>query len=105
MSATIPTRLLPQTVTIQPYLGTGAYGDTFGPAVTVPARVDRTRKLIESAAGQQVVSEATVIVQPGTVEYPIKSKITLPGESAARSVVSSPPKIGARGVHHLELNT
>lgn len=99
---TIPHRLLPQSVAIAPVVGAGAYGDVFGPAVPVRARVDMTRRMVRNAIGTEVVAEATVYLPAGTV-CPPRSLVTLPGETVGRRVITFSPVVGARTEHHVEV--
>lgn len=74
----VPTSLLRQRVTIEPYQGDGAYGPVYGPAQTnVPARVEGKRRAIRRPDGTDVISTASVTVRP-IVDVPIKSQITAP---------------------------
>lgn len=99
---TIPNRLLPQSVAVAPLVGSGAYGDVFGPAVPVRARVDMTRKMVRNSKGVEVVAEATVFLPARTV-CPPRSLVTLPGETTGRRVITFSPVIGARTEHHVEV--
>jgi len=55
----LPGFLKRHTVSVQPYLGTGAYGPQYGPAVNVKCFRDDTRRLVRAANGDEVVSETT----------------------------------------------
>ena len=66
------------TVTVEAYLGTGAYGDRWADPVTVPCFVDETRRLVRDATGTEVVSEATVYASTGAYElFPPGSRVTV----------------------------
>jgi len=56
--------LLKDLVTVETYSGEGAYGPIFEASVTVKVNVDQTRRLVRNAAGDEVVSEATLAVPP-----------------------------------------
>lgn len=56
----IPSLLLPHRVSIQPYQGTGAYGEQHGPPVTVQAQVEDSRRLLRSTTGEELISSTTV---------------------------------------------
>ncbi|GGM65191.1 hypothetical protein GCM10012275_39670 [Longimycelium tulufanense] len=89
----IPTALLPHTITVRPYLGTGPYGDVFGDPVTIRrAYVEDRRQLVRSPTGEEVISETTVRTQPG-VHIPIGSKVTVwhgtPHERTARVITAN----------------
>ena len=72
-------------IVVEPYLGTGAYGDRFGPQFTVLAAIDdKTRQVVDSN-GVETVSQTTVVfprpvgyIQPG-------SKMTLPTTHGGRT--------------------
>lgn len=68
---------LQHTVTVEPYLGSGAFGDTYGAPVTVSCWVEASRKVVRDADGSEVVSGTTVYAQPG-VTAPARSRVTLP---------------------------
>ena len=99
----IPARVLPQTVTIRAYLGTGAYGDVFDTATDYPARVRRENRLVRDSDGAEVVSSSTVVTIPDCT-CPPGSKITLPGETGERTTITYAPHVGAREVHHVEID-
>lgn len=50
--------------TVSTYAGEGAYGPAVAAPVTVNCRVDGRRKLVRSAAGDEVVSETTLLLPP-----------------------------------------
>jgi len=56
--------LLKDTVTVRPYSGEGAYGPVYGAARTVRCDLDDTRRLVVTAAGDEVVTQATLTVHP-----------------------------------------
>ncbi|WP_439662856.1 hypothetical protein ACSHWB_16240 [Lentzea sp. HUAS TT2] len=73
----IPAVLPPHTVTVRPYLGTGAYGDVWGdPVVVREVFVEDRRRLVRNQSGEEVVSESTVRTRPG-VRIPVGSKVTV----------------------------
>lgn len=96
--------LLPQEVTIAAFEGTGAYGEVYAAPVTVPARVDGTRKLVRAKTGEEVVAETTVYLLPGTF-CPPDSKITLPGDTVARQTLTYTEHIGHHGAELVEVTT
>ncbi|MEV4320988.1 hypothetical protein AB0J37_02015 [Microbispora rosea] len=81
----IPQFLLRHTVVIRPALGEGPFGPTFGDPVTVRCFVDEKRRLVRGPTGSEVVSEATVYAQPGTV-CPVGSMVTLPSGREASAL-------------------
>lgn len=100
----ISKRLLPDTVGIRRYLGSGPMGDTYEETATqYRARVTRENTLVRDSSGAEIVSSGRVILQPGPVVLP-GSYITLPGESTERTVISFSPITGTKTVHHVEVN-
>ncbi|SDL17994.1 hypothetical protein SAMN04488074_109209 [Lentzea albidocapillata subsp. violacea] len=89
----IPAVLLPHTVTVRPYLGTGAYGDVWGdPVVVREVFVEDRRRLVRNQSGEELVSESTVRTRPG-VRIPVSSKVTVwqgtPLERTGRVITTS----------------
>ncbi|WP_052684574.1 hypothetical protein [Lentzea aerocolonigenes] len=89
----IPAVLLPHTVTVHPYLGTGAYGDVWGnPVVVREVFVEDRRRLVRNQSGEELVSESTVRTRPG-VRIPVGSKVTVwqgtPLERTGRVITAS----------------
>lgn len=60
----VPSSLLRQTITIQPFLGTGAYGPRWGDEVTVKARVEGKRRTVRRPDGTDVISTASATIRP-----------------------------------------
>ena len=86
MAVTMPAFLLPHTVTVKPYAGTGAYGPSFGRPFTIRrAYVEDRRRLVRASDGAETISETTVVVRPGPT-IPAGSEVTVwPGTPAART--------------------
>lgn len=78
--AEIPARFLVHAVDVDPYDGSGAYGDEYLPKVnSVPCFRDDKRKLVRSANGDQVVSETTLYMRLAHVaSFPPDSRVYLP---------------------------
>lgn len=104
--ASIPAWLLTragQTVTVEPYQGTGAYGDIYGPAVQVRAIVDAGRRLVRDADGREVTSETTLYAPLSTVA-PAGSRITLANGTTSTVIAAKPRDGGSLPVpSHLEV--
>lgn len=74
----VPTALLPDRITVEPYEGHGAYGPIYGPAQSgIPARVEGKRRAVRKQDGTDVISTAAVTVRRG-VNVPTESRITAP---------------------------
>jgi hypothetical protein len=76
--AAIPGWLLRHTVTIEPYLGAGAYGPKYGAPAVTACFLDQQTRMVRAADGTQVSSTATVWL-PLDVTAPAQSRVTLPG--------------------------
>ena len=72
----IPGFLLPHTVVVEPYAGSGAYGDVYDARVTVRGYVEDTRRLVRNERGDEVVSETSVYARP-EVHIPLGSRVTV----------------------------
>ncbi|MCP2261082.1 hypothetical protein LX15_004802 [Streptoalloteichus tenebrarius] len=77
-----------QDIVIEPYVGAGPFGDTYGPATVVRCIVDERRRLVRDATGDTVVSETTVYC-PLTVAAPPGSRVTLPDGRVSVVLTSS----------------
>jgi hypothetical protein len=89
----IPAVLLPHTITVRPYLGTGPYGDVFGdPVIVRRTFVEDRRRLVRTATGEEVISETTVRTRPRE-HIPIGSQVTVwhgtPHERTARVITTN----------------
>lgn len=98
----------PHTIVVEPYTGSGAYGDVYGTAVTVtPCYVDATRRRVrvttQDAAGHEVVSSAQVYCLPDTVA-PAGSRVTLPSGAITKVLdVADLDSAGLGLCDHVEL--
>lgn len=98
----------PHTVQVEPYEGSGAFGDVFGAAVDVtPCFVDEIRRLVrvqtQDAAGQEKVSSTTVFAPPDTVAPP-GSRATWNGRTSRVLAVSVRDDAGLGLPAHVELS-
>jgi hypothetical protein len=85
----IPTELLQHEIAIEPYLGAAGDGsEAFGPLVRVAAFVDeKVRKVLSTATGEAVVSDATAYTALDTV-CPASSRVTLPSGRRTRVIAA-----------------
>lgn len=88
-------------VTVEPFLGSGAYGPQFGDAETVSCRVQAGRKLVRDATGAEVVSEVTIYARL-TENITVESRITIDGKQS--TVVAVKKHRGSPRIAHLEVN-
>lgn len=74
----LPGFLLRHTVVIEPYLGQGGNGASYGPAVTVRCFRDDARRQVLNDRGEQVISEGVCYCPPGTTAPPMSRLSGLP---------------------------
>lgn len=86
-------QLAGEDIEIEPYLGSGSFGDTHGPPVTVRAIVDEKRRMVRGPNGDQVVSETTVYC-PLDTNAPTDSRVTVRGTQT--TVISANRHDGGR---------
>lgn len=98
----IPDYLLVHTLQIEPYLGSGAYGDQFGAARSVRCYYEGKRRLVRDGDGNEVVSEATVYVNPGE-DIPDGSRVRIFGRDSHVITVAVLDDGGLTGLAHLEV--
>jgi hypothetical protein len=84
--------LLPHTITVRPFLGSGPYGDVYGDPIVHQAFVEDRRSLVVSASGEEVTSETTVYTGPDA-GVPVSSQVIVwsgtPYERTARVITTS----------------
>jgi hypothetical protein len=73
------------TLTVEPYVGNGAHGPVFGPAVAVTGFLDQTERLVRASNGTEVVASSTFFCDLDT-NIPVESRVTLP-DGKVHSVV------------------
>jgi len=88
--------MMRQTVTVTPFSGRDSYGaDSYGTAVTYPAREQAEQRLIKDTSGRDVLAQTTVYIGPNSAgNLPglgLKDKLTL-------SDGSTPPILTAKAV-------
>lgn len=101
--ATIPEWLLQHEITVEPYLGAGAYGPKYGPPTVVQCFLDQDTRAVRATDNTQVVSSSTAYVGLDT-EAPALSRVTLPGGRTTSVIAALRRDGGALPVpSHLEL--
>ncbi len=73
----VPGFLLVHQVTVEPYLGDGAYGPSYGVPVPVACFLDETTRMVRAKDGREITSSSTAYCQLG-VTCPADSRVTLP---------------------------
>lgn len=72
----VPTALLRERITVEPFEGSGAYGPVYGAAFTLRARVEGRRRAVRTTGGTDVIASATATIRPDAREVPVESKVT-----------------------------
>jgi hypothetical protein len=99
----LPPEFLVHTVTVEPWTGSGAYGDVWGTPFGIACFVEDKRRLVRAADGSEVVSETTVYTNRGP-EIPNRSRVTLPSGRKPLVIVVSDHDGGDLPVpSHLEI--
>ncbi|MFJ3867907.1 hypothetical protein [Streptomyces nigra] len=81
----LPGWLLRHTITVEPYRGTGAYGEVFDAPAAAAALVAETVKHIRDATGALTVSTAQVYAGPA-LDCPVGSRVILPDGRITRAL-------------------
>ncbi|MFC9294382.1 hypothetical protein ACFTWH_00285 [Streptomyces sp. NPDC057011] len=88
MVTRVPPSLLRHRVGVEPYLGDGAYGPTYGPLVGHPALVGEAVRMVRTPDGRTVTSSAQIIAAPG-LDCPPGSRVTLPGGRITTAITTA----------------
>ncbi|MCX4818363.1 hypothetical protein OG883_00255 [Streptomyces sp. NBC_01142] len=88
MVTRVPPSLLRHRISVEPYLGDGAYGPAYGPTAEHPALVSHTVRMIRAADGRAVTSTAQIIAAPG-LDCPPGSRVTLPDGRITTALVAT----------------
>ena len=76
--------LLKDSVTIESYLGEGAYGPSYGDPVTFHCDMDPTRRLVRNGNGEEVVSSGSFSLHPDDADlFTPQSRLTIGGKTTA----------------------
>ena len=77
----IPHEALRETITVEDYEGSGAYGATFAAPRSVRASVQNTDRLLVDTHGRQVLSNILILIRPEAGPVPVESKLTWGAET------------------------
>lgn len=97
----IPPFLLVHTATVEPYLGSGAYGDRYGAPFSLPCYYEGKRQLVRAGDGSEAVSEGVLYADPADI--PAGSKVTILGRETWIITASTFDDAGLTGLAHVEL--
>jgi hypothetical protein len=98
----LPGFLKRHSLTVQPYLGPGAYGPQYGPAFTVKGFRDDARRLVRAPSGDEVISETTFYCDLG-VTIPPESLVLVGSRSTTVITVKTRDPGGLPAPQHLEV--
>lgn len=98
----IPPQLLVHTASVTPYAGTGAYGDTFGDAISVPCYFEGKRQVVRGPDGDEAISEGVLYADLG-YDIPVGSKVSVAGRDSIALAVSTFDDAGLTGLAHIEV--
>lgn len=73
----IPAALWQHVVTVEPYEGSGAFGDVYGPPTEVRCLLSEQTRMVRGPDGSDTVSSASYIA-PVEHRPPLGSRVTLP---------------------------
>ena len=94
--------VLKDTVHVETYGGPGAYGPLFASSVSVRCNVDNTVRLVRSASGEEVVSQATLLVHPADASlFTPESRVAVDARKSL--VISSSPQMFRSSVAFLKV--
>lgn len=105
-----PSRWFVHTVTVEPFQGSGAYGEIFAaPVILAPPNgcwVDNARKVVRNKDGIEVVSETTIATSTANFPlFPPDSRVTINGV-VSRVIKANNGDSGSLNLptDHLEVN-
>lgn len=98
----IPSHLLVHTASVEPYQGSGAYGDVFGAAYSLPCYFEAQRRIVRDTEGDEAVSEATVYADLGAEIKP-GSRVSVNGYTSTVITVATYDDGGLTGLAHREI--
>lgn len=97
----IPAELLVHTASVEPYEGSGAYGDRYGTAVPVPCYYEGRRQIVRDGDGNEAVSEG--VLYANLTDLPVGSRVTVLGRTTWVLSVSTFDDGGITGLAHVEV--
>lgn len=76
----LPPESLVHAATVEPYTGSGAYGDVYGAPFSIPCYVEQQNSVVIAPDGDDTVASATLYADLGP-ELPPGSKVTYGGRT------------------------
>lgn len=103
--AEIPKFLLRHTASVEPLIGSGAYGETYAAARPVQCFAEDKRQLVRNPAGDEVVSETTLYCRlVHDADFPLDSRVSVNGRVAYVLRVARHDDGGLGAWQHLEVS-
>lgn len=84
-------------VTVERFIGSGAFGDEFAAADVVLMAVDDKRRLVRAVDGSEVVSETTLAHASTVTAIAPRSRVTMPATFGGRTSLVITSSVGAGG--------
>lgn len=105
-------RLFKQSVTLETYLGSGAYGDVFAAPVTVACFIEDATKLVRNSSEEEVVSTTTLYaaIAGAPAEPPVQgqfsamSRVAVNGRDAHVITTARVDSAGPARIHHIQVS-
>jgi hypothetical protein len=98
----IPPWMLPQTVTVTPYLGRTGEGPSYGAPFAVRCRVELSTRYTSTNAGDDVEAIATIFAAPDA-PVTVEDLVTLPDGRPGTVIAIDKPGGPGGAVHHVEI--
>lgn len=67
-------------VTVEPYIGSGAYGDQYGAPRQIVGFLDGKQKLTRASSGEEIVTAVQLYYPVSAGPIPLRSRVTLPAD-------------------------
>lgn len=98
----IPAELKVHTATVEPFEGSGAYGEIYGAPASVSCYYEGRRQLVRNGDGDEVVSEGVLFAELDA-NIPTGSRVTVLGRETYAITVSVFDDGGLTGLAHQEV--
>ena len=95
----VPNFLLGNTVSVEDSLGVTSFGPKFAAARTVRCRVEYRKRLIKTAEGADIISEASVITSPDE-SLPLGARVTIDGRKMHVVDIRKPEGLNGKAVQN-----
>lgn len=97
----VPAYLLVHSATIEPYEGSGAYGDQYGTPYELPCYHEGRRQFVRASDGTEAVSEGTLYAN--VADIPAGSRVQILNRETWVITVTTLDDGGLTGLAHIEV--